>query len=127
MNVKVTVKLDNKKISSLIESSKQALEQTGDSLLTDIRNSAVVPKDTGELERSSFVDTTGINWGHIRIMFDTPYARRLYWHPEYDFRDDKNVNAQGKWMESYINGEKQDFMKNAYLEHWKNFSKGLIH
>ena len=123
MNVKVTVKWDNKKISSLIESSKQALEQTGDSLLTDIRNSAVVPFDTGELERSSFVDTTGINWGHIRIMFDTPYARRLYWHPEYDFRNGR----KGKWMESYINGEKQEFMKNAYSKHWKSFSKGLIH
>ena len=64
--------------------------------------------------------------GITHISFDTPYARRLYWHPEYNFRNDKNINAQGKWMDAYINGEKDDFMKNAYLIFLKMNSKGVI-
>lgn len=89
MNVKVDIKLNNDKIDRLIEAHLKALEMTGDATLSDIKTSQVVPKDNGPLEDSSFVDTTGINWGYTRIIFDTPYARRLYWHPEYNFRHDK--------------------------------------
>jgi len=126
MNVKVDIKLNNAKIDRLIEAHSKALEMTADATLSDIKTSAVVPKETGELERSGFVDTTGINWGYTRIIFDTPYARRLYWHPEYNFRKDKNANAQGKWMEAYLTGEKQQFIKGTYSKFLKMLSKGLI-
>lgn len=126
MIVKVTVKLDNAKIAKLEEIQKQALEMTAEALLSDIRTSAVVPKNTGELERTGFVDPAGINWLICRIIFDTPYARRLYWHPEYNFRHDKNINAQGLWMQSYIDGDKKDFIKETYTKNLKMLSKGLI-
>lgn len=126
MNVKVTVKLDNEKLNNITKAHMKSLEMTGDELLGNIKTSQVVPKNDGPLEDSGFVDTTGINWGYTRIIFDTPYARRLYWHPEYDFRKDKNPNAQGKWMDSYINGDKDDFIKNAYSRFLKMNSKGVI-
>ena len=126
MGVKVTVKLDNTKINALIEAHSKALEMTAEATLSDIRTSAVVPKDTSTLEDSGFVDTTGINWGYTRIVYDTPYARRMYWHPEYDFRTDKNPNAQGKWMESYLTGENKEFVKETYSKFFKQLSKGLI-
>ena len=59
-------------------------------------------------------------------MFDTPYARRLYWHPEYHFKQDKNVNAQGIWMQSYIDGDKKKFTIESYSKFLKMLSKGLI-
>lgn len=126
MKIKVDVKLDNAKLNQLVQAQKQALEMTTEALKSDIVTSAVVPKQTGELERSGFVDITQLDNGKTSIIFDTPYARKLYWHPEYNFRRDKNINAQGKWMQSYEDGEKKDFAKDDYMIFLKQFSKGLI-
>ncbi|WP_040209873.1 minor capsid protein [Clostridium polynesiense] len=126
MTVKVTIKLDKAKLATLDEAQKKALELTGEAVKSDIVTSAVVPKNTGELERSAFVDNSKVKSGKISIIFDTPYARRLYWHPEYNFRKDKNVNAQGKWMQSYIDGDKKDMTKENYPKFLKMLSKGLI-
>lgn len=110
MKIEINIKLDNQKIAKLEEVYLKALEMTAEAILSDIRTSAVVPKDTGELERSGFVDLSDIKNAIARIVFDTPYARRLYWHPEYNFRTDKNVNAKGKWMEDYLSGEKSNLL-----------------
>ena len=126
MKAKVTIKLDRTKINTLINARNKALEQTTEAILSDIKTSAVVPKDTGELERSGFVDLSKLDDGIASIIFDTPYARRLYWHPEYNFRHDKNINAQGKWMQSYIDGDNKEFVTETYFKFLKIFSKGLI-
>ena len=127
MNIKVKLKLYPDKIKGLEKACKESLEQTGYATLTDIKTSQVVPKDTSALEDSGFVDATGISWGYLRIMFDTPYARRLYWHPEYNFRHDKNPNAKGLWMQDYEQGgEKEDYMKNVFTMFLKKNSGGLI-
>lgn len=126
MTVKVTVKLDKVKISNLEKSSRQAFEMTVEAVLSDIKTSAVVPKDTGELERSGFVDISQIKNMVATIIFDTPYARRLYWHPEYNFRKDKNVNAQGKWMQMYLDGDRKEFIRETYMNFLKLLSKGMV-
>ncbi|WP_418223573.1 minor capsid protein [Clostridium isatidis] len=126
MRIKVNVKLDNLKIKALEQANLKALEMTTEAVLSDIKTSAVVPKDTGELERSGFVDLKDIRNAVARIVFDTPYARRLYWHPEYNFRTDKNPNAQGKWMEAYLTGDKRKFVIDTYSVLLKQLSKGLI-
>lgn len=126
MKIKATVKLNDSNISILIEAQKQAIEMTAEAVLSDIKASAIVPKQTGELERSGFVDTSRLNQLVVSIVFDTPYARRLYWHPEYNFRHDKNENAQGLWMQAYIDGDKKGFIKEAYAKFFKQLSKGLI-
>ncbi|OSA92560.1 UNVERIFIED_ORG: hypothetical protein B2H93_14470 [Clostridium botulinum] len=123
MSVKVTIKLDNVKINGLEKASKQAFEMTVEAVLSDIKTSAVVPKETSTLEDSGF---TQIKDMVASIIFDTPYARRLYWHPEYNFRTDKNINAQGKWMQAYIDGDKKDFINETYAKFFKQLSKGLI-
>lgn len=126
MKAKVTIKLDKSKLNTLIEAQKKALEQTTEAILSDIKTSAVVPKDSGELERSGFVDLSKLDNGITSINFDTPYARRLYWQPEYNFRQDKNTNAQGKWMQSYIDGDNKEFVTDTYKHFFKMFSKGVI-
>lgn len=127
MGIRVSVKIDNAKINKLIEAHKKALEMTADAVLSDIKTSAVVPKDTSMLEDSAFVDRTELMNSIARIVFDTPYARRLYWHPEYNFRHDKNPNAKGKWLDDYLYGEKKEFIKDTYSKFFKMLSKGLIH
>ena len=127
MKSKVTIKLDRAKINTIVNAKNKALEETTENILSDIKTSAVVPKgDTGELERSGFVDLSRLNDGITSINFDTPYARRLYWHPEYNFRQDKNINAQGKWMQSYVDGDNKEFVTDTYKYFLKMFSKGLI-
>lgn len=126
MGVKVTVKLNTSSISTLAVAQNRALEMTAEAVLSDIKTSAVTPKQTGELERSGFVDISELSKLVTSIVFDTPYARRLYWHPEYNFRHDKNINAQGEWMQSYIDGDKKDFIKNTYMQFFKQLSKGVV-
>ncbi|TBX83975.1 minor capsid protein [Bacillus cereus] len=55
-----------------------------------------IPKDTGELERSS-IRFSRPGEGHIE--WNTPYARRLYYNPQYNFSKDVNPNAKGLWFE----------------------------
>lgn len=126
MKVTAKVTLNQSAIKQLEAAQMAALEMTGEAIKTDIVASQVVPKQTGELERSGFVDTSELKKMKVRLVYDTPYARRIYWHPEYNFRKDKNMNAQGKWMESYQSGEKAEFVRNAFANFLKMRSKGLI-
>lgn len=42
-----------------------------------------IPKDTGTLVQSGIINTTV---GSGQVKWATPYARRLYYHPEYVFQ-----------------------------------------
>lgn len=57
-----------------------------------------IPKDTGALETSGIVATLKEKEG--TVTWDTPYARRLYWNPQFKFRKHKNPNARGLWFEA---------------------------
>lgn len=126
MGVKVKITLSKAALAKLEEAQKQAHEMAVEAIRSDVVGSQVVPKETGELERSRFVDPTGISWGMVRLIFDTPYARRLYWHPEYRFRTDKNPNAQGKWLQTYIDGEKKNYAAEKFKEFLKQLAGRLI-
>ena len=68
-----------------------ALEQTAQAVITDVVDEQVMPMDTGTLQNSStFVETSESSTGVVGIISDTPYARRLYYHPEYSFRTSEN-------------------------------------
>ena len=121
MKVKVTV--NQAVLKNLDKLQQQALEMTGEAVRTDIVTDAVVPKQTGELERSGHVESAPRK---VKVVFDTPYARRLYWHPEYNFRTDKNPNARGKWMEPYLSGDKAKFVRQTFAKFVKQLSKGAI-
>ena len=125
MSVNVKVELYPGKIKQLQLAAQQAFEMTVEAVLTDVRMSQTVPKDSGELERSGFTEIN-VEKMTARILFDTPYARRLYWHPEYNFRDDKNPHAQGLWMQTYIDGEKKGFVKETFGKFLKQLGGGLI-
>ena len=88
----------------------EALAQTADATLTELRDRQVMPFDTGNLQNdSTFVDDTQKTT--VSIVTTAPQARRLYFHPEYNFKRGNNPNAGGKWFESFLN---DDFIANAY-------------
>lgn len=95
-----------------------ALEQTAAALYSDLALSQTVPFDTGSLQNVlTYPDYTAAKDGTIRLVSSGPYARRLYYHPEYNFRTDKNPFAGGRWFDPYFAGHaKGDFVKNAFAE-----------
>ena len=122
MAVKVssTIKLNEAKLKELTRQQYMSLAQTADALLTDIKDSQLMPFNTGNLQNdSTFVDDNQREQGRVSIVSSTPYARRLYFHPEYNFRTTNNSNAGGKWFEPYISGNKSDFAKSAFAKLFK--------
>lgn len=115
--MKVTSKINAKGISFVNNLATESLVETADSLKTDLKKSKTVPFDTGNLQnRSMFIDDSKKNIGIVTISHDTPYARRMYFHPEYNFRKDKNPNAGGEWFEPYINGNKKNYASKAFAK-----------
>lgn len=124
MNVKVKVELYANKIKQMDDAWIKALEMSAEAIFSDIVAAQVVPFEVGTLEGSGFVQVDG----HLAyIIFDTPYSRRLYFHPEYNFRKDKNPNAQGRWMDDYqIGYPKEDIVLEAQKLYFKEFAGGLV-
>lgn len=115
-----TITIHKHMVKKLTEAHVKALEQTGEALHTDVVQAQVMPRDTGHLQdESTFVDYSQSKSGTVTLVHSTPYARRLYFHPEYNFRTVENSNAQGKWLEDWISGGKKDFCKKAFSAFYK--------
>ena len=105
MQVNSTVKLNMPRIRQLTQAAVTALELTGEALHTEVIQSQVFPFDTGHLqEDATFVDYSRANDGMVTLVSSTPYARRLYYHPEYHFQTKENPNAKGMWYEDWLPG-----------------------
>lgn len=113
--MKVSTKLNYGEIARINQTIELALIETADATLADLQDSQTMPFDTGALQnRGTNRDTSNISKGVVSIVSDTPYARRLYYHPEYNFRTDKNPHAGGMWFQPYIDGNKKAFCQNAF-------------
>lgn len=120
-SVKSTVKLDFGKLAALDNNAVAALEMTADALLSEVKNAQVMPKDTGNLQNeSTFVDDSQSQRGVVILSSSTPYARRLYYHPEYHFNRSDNAMAQGKWLRFWLpGGTRQNFCQEKFKEIYK--------
>ena len=121
MAVNSTIKIDQGKIRKLTTASIRALEKTAEAVHTEIVQGQVMPRDTGALQNeSTFVDYSNSSQGSCSIVSDTPYARRLYYHPEYQFSKDENPNARGKWYEPWMKGgEHETFARDTFKKNYK--------
>lgn len=120
MKVKSKVKLFMPKINQLCQAQIRALEKTAEALHTEVVQAQVMPRDTGHLQNeSTFVDYTQSDKGLVSLISQTPYARRLYYHPEYNFSTVENANAQGKWFEPWISGNEKNFCIEAFKKFFK--------
>lgn len=122
MAVKVssTIKLDEAKLKELTKQQYISLAQTADAILTDIRDSRTMPFDTGNLQNdNTFIDDSQKEHGRVSVVSLAPYARRLYYHPEYNFRTNNNHSAGGKWFDPYASGNKSDFARETFAKLFK--------
>ena len=124
MQVKSTVKLNMPRIHELSQAAVRALELTAEALHTEVVQAQVMPFDTGHLEEdATFVDYSNSQNGKVTLVSSTPYARRLYYHPEYNFQTKENPNAKGKWLDDWLpGGSEADFAPNAFKRFYKKES-----
>lgn len=116
-----TIRLNLPRIKQLDRAAVTALKQTAEAIHTDLQQSQTMPFQTGNLQNeSTYVDASEAARGHVSLVSSTPYARRLYFHPEYNFSTEENTNAGGEWFEPYLpGGEKSDFAKKAFKKLYK--------
>lgn len=100
------VDIDHVALAKLKAAFIQALEMTGDYTLDKVIQAEVIPFDKGTLQNEgTFVDKSNSKQGTVSLVSSTPYARRLYFHPEYNF------NQQG-WYE-IVYGKRGRYAKNG--------------
>ena len=99
----VIVRMNQHRINELSETAVKALEMTVEAVHTDIGQAETVPMRTGALSGEQFF-----------VDYEHPYARRLYYHPEYNFRKEFHANAGALWFAPYLTGIKKDFARRTF-------------
>ena len=108
---------------------QEALEQAAEAVKTDLVMSQTVPyaEDSeenrdrgvvpGELQSSIYTDCERSAFGVVSVVANTPYARRLYYHPEYNYYTGANPKAGGLWFRAYMRGGRKDgFARKAFAD-----------
>ena len=123
IKVNSRVRLNIPQINRLERAQITALERTAETLHTEVLQAQVFPRDTGHLQdESTFIDYSQSNQGKVTIVSSTPYARRLYFHPEYNFQT-KNPNAKGEWYEDWLPGGRDaEFCANAFKQIYRRLT-----
>ena len=116
IKVKSNFLINKLRMKELTSAAVVSLEQTGEALHTEVVQAQVMPRDTGALQNeSTYVDKSESSIGKVSIVSSTPYARRLYYHPEYNFSRDENIAAGGKWFDPWLpGGTREDFCRKAF-------------
>lgn len=112
----VNIRLYQPRIRQLNRAMTTALKKTGEAVHSDIIQAQVMPFDRGTLQNeSTFVDDSNADRGHVAIVSSTPYARRMYFHPEYNFQTHENPSAGGKWFDDWLpGGRKEAFVQETF-------------
>ena len=121
----VKIELDSNAIAKLTQATKNAAVSTMNQLYENlVNNSMTMPFDTGDMQNNqTFVavegDSTvnGEDTFTVSLVTGSPQARRLYYHPEYNFQQTGNPNAGADWLKPYLKGGKQEsFIEDTYSE-----------
>ena len=116
------------KKKAIEDNARKALEMSGEAVRTDLLQQQTLPfaEDSeknwaqgivpGQLQNSVFVDRTESRSGRVAVVANTIYARRLYFHPEYNFYKGENPKAGGMWFEPYIKGKRKKWLTDTYAQ-----------
>lgn len=118
--MKIEITLDKQAIREIENAAKKAAVEAMEKLRKDLLDSKTMPFDTGDMqENQTFTEPT--ETGAV-LVTGSPQARRLYYHPEYQFQQGHNDNAGALWLEPYINGDKKDFVRTEFTKIFKEKS-----
>ena len=116
MAISRQVTINNAGIDAVFNKLRVAVEKTAEQTVTDLKNSATIPFDVGTLQLNTYWERNAAANNTVLLVSNTPYARRLYFHPEYNFRVTNNANAGAEWFEPYITGDKKDFIQDTFAQ-----------
>lgn len=132
INMDVEIKFDKQAIAMLENAVKESAMTAMEQVESDLISSATMPFDTGAMQNggtyvnsnvsvkgNEISDFSNKSETHIVLTNDAPQARRLYYHPEYNFYHGHNKNAGAAWLEPYISGDKKDFVEKAFAHDYK--------
>lgn len=114
----VKIELNDAIFDQLEEAAQQAAVETMEALKDEVISAQVMPFDVGDMQNNrTFVKPLKMG---SRLEVDSNQARRLYFHPEYNFQTGKNANAQGEWFRHWLEGgEYADFVPQRFEEELK--------
>lgn len=112
----VKIRLDARALGKLDGAVLRSAGLTMEALRTDVVSDQVMPYNAGTMQNDdTFTDVRQDGETiHGALVTGSPQARRLYFHPEYNFQTINNPNAGGEWLEPWINGDKKDFVKDTF-------------
>lgn len=111
------VSVSREGLKKIQAAAERAAVKTMEELYHAVVGAQVMPYETGTMQNAStFVSEPIVENGVISVLLttDAPQARRLYYHPEYNFRTAASPNAQGNWLEKWVGGDKKDFVQNTF-------------
>lgn len=116
----IEIRLDLAALDKITREAQNSALETMGAVRGEILTAQVTPKDTSKLEGSGGAISQEVQGNETvtsLCLGDTPYARRLYFHPEYNFQTVNNPNARGEWAEPWTpGGEHEDFIPDTYQE-----------
>lgn len=112
----VDIELDMEALARIGTAARAAALETAEAVKTDIIASQTMPFDQGTMQGSLHTELfEDGDAAHTVLQTDGPQARRLYFHPEYNFQKVNNPNAGAGWYEPYTEGgAKEDFIPEAF-------------
>lgn len=124
-NVRSRVILYEDRIRELEDAARTALVKTAEALHTEVVQAEIMPRDSGELQNEkTFVDDSKKGYGKVSLVSEGPYARRLYYHPEYHYQTYENAFAQGKWYVPWLpGGIYANFVSETFKELYRREAK----
>lgn len=116
----VEIKIDMAALAGLSAAAVRAAALAMEAVKSDLVNSQTVPFDTGTMQGSIFADQFRDGDDvHITLQTDGPQARRLYFHPEYNFQRGNNPNAGAEWYAPYLpGGSKEHLLVESFAKIW---------
>lgn len=121
MSIGIKIELDTAAIAKLEGAVLPAAAKTMEALKTDVIAAQVMPFDTGDMQNNQTFTVSEADSGDViaRLVTGAPQARRLYYHPEYNFQTVNNPNAGGEWLEPWLEGDRKDFAQDTFTELYK--------
>lgn len=122
--MRVQVNMNRAALNRLSKGQMIALEHTAEAVKTDVIDKQVMPFDVGTMQNESFnINTEHLYLGKVSLTVNTPYARRLYFHPEYNFNKSNNPNARGRWFDPWLDGKYKNFALGVYLTFYAKYMR----
>lgn len=122
----VKIEFDMRTIKGLEQAARESALSVMEKVNADLVNSETMPFHIGDMQNNqTFVSVEGEDTVNgedvysVSLVTGSPQARRLYYHPEYNFYQGENDNAGAEWLEPYIDGDKKDFVPETFAKIYK--------